>query len=66
MAHHMSIELHCPKCGKLIRAPENTGGKHGKCPYCQGRVYIPMPYCKEEEILLAPIDAEEDRRMLQQ
>ena len=61
----MSIELHCPKCSKLIRAPDNAGGKHGKCPYCQGKVYIPMPPDENEEIGLAPIDAEEERQMVQ-
>ena len=39
----MSIELHCPQCEKLIRAPDNAGGKYGKCPYCETKVYIPAP-----------------------
>ncbi len=58
----MSIELHCPKCGKQIRAPENAGGKHGKCPYCEGRVYIPMPPAPEDEIGVAPVDDDFERR----
>ena len=54
----MSIELHCPKCGKLIRAPDNAGGRHGKCPYCKESVYVPLPPDDSEEIGLAPVDDE--------
>lgn len=59
----MSIELHCPKCGKLIRAPDNAGGKHGRCPYCKESVYVPLPPAQEDEIGLAPVDNEEERRL---
>lgn len=58
----MSIELHCPKCSNVIKAPDNAGGKYGKCPYCQNRVYVPTPADQIEEIPLAPIDAEAERR----
>ncbi len=58
----MSIEIHCPKCTKLIRAPESAGGRHGKCPYCENTVYIPMPPDPSDEIGLAPIDEEQERR----
>lgn len=52
----MAIELHCPGCSKMIRAPENAGGKRGKCPYCGGSVYIPMPPTEDDEIKIAPVD----------
>ena len=58
----MSIQLHCPRCGKLIKAPDNAGGKHGKCPYCKESVYVPMPADEVEEIGLAPVDEEAERR----
>ena len=58
----VSIDLHCPQCEKLIRAPDNAGGKHGKCPYCAAEVYIPVPFDDSELIGLAPIDEEEERR----
>jgi hypothetical protein len=58
----MSIELHCPQCEKLIRAPDEAGGRHGKCPYCGRKVYIPMPEDQIEEIPLAPIDESEAER----
>jgi hypothetical protein len=58
----MGIELHCPKCTKLIRAPDDAGGKRGKCPYCQATVYVPTPVSDDDVIGLAPIDAEEKRR----
>lgn len=57
----MSIELHCPQCEKLIRAPDHAGGKQGKCPYCKNKVYIPLPADEIEVIPIAPIDAEEER-----
>lgn len=62
----MSIELHCPQCEKLIRAPDNAGGKHGKCPYCAAEVYIPVPFDDSELIGLAPIDEAEERRAAQE
>jgi hypothetical protein len=52
----MPIELHCPSCEKLIRAPDNAGGRHGKCPYCEAKVYIPLPPSAEDEISIAPLD----------
>lgn len=53
----MPIELHCPSCEKLIRAPDNAGGKHGKCPYCETKVYIPLPPSDDDdEISIAPLD----------
>ncbi len=62
----MSIELHCPACTKLIRAPDDAGGKQGRCPYCKGSVYIPTPAGdEEEELRLAPLDAEEELRAKQ-
>lgn len=59
----MSIEFNCPSCEKSIRAPDTAGGKYGKCPVCEVKVYIPMPPSSdEEEIKIAPIDEEEERR----
>jgi hypothetical protein len=58
----MSIELHCTKCGKLVRAPDDAGGRRGKCPYCGESVYIPLPPDENDEIRIAPVDEEEERR----
>lgn len=58
----MSIELHCPECRKLIRAPDEAGGKRGKCPYCKITVYIPMPPDDSEEIRIAPLDDDDARK----
>jgi len=52
----MSIELHCPQCAKLIRAPDEAGGRRGKCPYCKNSVYIPTPPDDSGDISLAPLD----------
>lgn len=58
----MSIELHCPQCSKLIKAPDNAGGRYGKCPYCERRVYIPVPPEERDEIGIAPVDENEEER----
>jgi hypothetical protein len=57
----MSITFHCEHCGKKIEAPDNTGGKWGKCPGCKNKVYVPSQQV-EEELKLAPIDTEDERR----
>lgn len=61
----MSIEIHCPQCQKLIKAPDDAGGKRGKCPYCKNSVFIPRPPDEREEIPLAPIDESEEERLEQ-
>ncbi len=58
----MSIELHCPHCAKHIRAPDDAGGKRGKCPACGGSLYIPMPVSDDDLIPLAPLDEDAERR----
>jgi len=57
----MSITFHCDHCGKKIEAPDNAGGKWGKCPGCKNKVYVPSQQV-EEELKLAPIDTEDERR----
>jgi hypothetical protein len=56
----MSIEFHCNQCGKLVRAPDEAGGKHGKCPACHQSIYIPMPTDQVEPLELAPMDEVEE------
>lgn len=62
----MPIELHCEHCGKLVRAPDDAAGKHGKCPSCHQTVYIPA--ADVEPLGLAPVDetAEEAARRAEQ
>jgi len=57
----MAIIFHCEHCGKKIEAPDNAGGKRGKCPACHNKVYIPgLDY--DEELKLAPIDSDDDAK----
>ncbi len=56
----MAIEFHCSKCQRLIRAPDTSGGRRGKCPYCKESVYIPAPSADLEEIPIAPIVVKDD------
>ena len=58
----MSIDFHCPFCNVMIKAPDNTGGKKGKCPKCKQTVYIPQPQAELDEFDLAPLDEEEERQ----
>jgi hypothetical protein len=59
----MSISFHCESCKKKITAPDNAGGKWGKCPHCYHKCYIPTPRKDDEvELNLAPIDEEEEKK----
>jgi hypothetical protein len=62
----MAITFHCEHCGKKIEAPDNAGGKWGKCPACHNKVYVPGTE-PDEELKLAPIDTSdqaEQRRLM--
>ena len=37
----MGITFHCEYCGKKIQAPNEAGGKWGKCPACSHKLYVP-------------------------
>ena len=37
----MSIRFQCPKCRKVLRAPEGSGGKRAECPACKAILMIP-------------------------
>ncbi len=57
----MAISFSCESCKKKIKAPDNTGGKWGKCPFCNHKCYIPLPTAEgQEELKLAPIDESEE------
>ena len=56
----MTISFSCESCNKKIKAPDNSGGKYGPCPYCKHRCYIPMPQSDEIKLNLAPIDEKEE------
>jgi len=58
----MAIEFHCVHCNLVIKAPEESGGKKGRCPHCKGVCYIPMPADQVGEYDVAPLDPQEERR----
>jgi DNA-directed RNA polymerase subunit RPC12/RpoP len=58
----MTIVFHCEHCEKKISAPDEFGGKAGKCPHCHQRVFIPLPPDQLDEIPLAPEDPQDDAR----
>jgi hypothetical protein len=62
----MAITFHCEHCDKKIEAPDNAGGKWGKCPACHNKVYVPASEVGEE-LKLAPMNAtdlEEQQRLM--
>lgn len=58
----MSITLNCTHCGKQVQAPEDAGGRWGKCPRCGEKVYVPSLPSDDGEIGLVPLDEAEERR----
>lgn len=53
----MPIRFHCENCKRKIKAPDDSGGKYGSCPYCNHRCYIPRPRLEDEnDLRLAPVD----------
>ncbi len=58
----MPIKFHCEHCGKKITAPDDSGGRRGKCPSCGQKIFVPIPEDKLEEIPIAPEDSAEARR----
>jgi len=58
----MAIVFHCEHCGKRISAPDEAGGRRGRCPSCSQHVFIPSPQSEIEEIPLSPIDPQEEQR----
>jgi phage FluMu protein Com len=57
----MPIKFHCEYCGNLVEAPDDAGGKRGKCPHCQRSNFIPAPE-GQEPLELAPLNEEDERR----
>jgi DNA-directed RNA polymerase subunit RPC12/RpoP len=58
----MPIVFHCEHCGKKVSAPDETGGRRGKCPRCSQYIFIPAPPDQVEEIPLVQTDPNEERR----
>jgi hypothetical protein len=62
----MPIKIPCPQCGNTIQAPDDAGGKRGRCPHCQHGLYIPLPAEQAGELDLAPLDEQEEQRLQQE
>ncbi len=50
----MPITFYCPRCQKMLRAPDAAAGKSSQCPGCGGMVTCPEPVYEAEVILVAP------------
>ncbi len=62
----MTIEFRCEHCGKKVSAPDEAGGKRGKCPYCRGSNFIPAPVDESDLPNVVEPDESEVRRERQQ
>ena len=58
----MSITFRCEHCRREVKAPDEAGGKRGKCPYCDHSSYIPSVLPDDDEIPLVPLDEQEERQ----
>jgi len=59
----VAIEFHCDHCRHIIKAPDETAGRQGKCPHCGGVNYIPRPFSTDEaELDLAPLNDEDEKK----
>lgn len=58
----MSIKFHCEHCGKKINAPDDAGGKRGKCPSCGQKIFVPAPEGELEEIPIAAENPTEEKQ----
>jgi hypothetical protein len=56
----MAIQFPCPTCGKELKAPDETAGRRGKCPHCQGSIVVPEPVYQAEEVPVADAVADQD------
>jgi hypothetical protein len=61
-----AMEMHCNHCGVKIKAPPEAAGRWGNCPRCGQKVYVPSESDQVDEIPIAPLDAEEERRAKRQ
>ena len=50
----MPITFYCPRCNKMLRAPEAAAGKSSQCPGCGVMVTCPEPVYEAEVILVTP------------
>ncbi|MGA2266455.1 MAG: hypothetical protein ABSH10_08515 [Phycisphaerae bacterium] len=58
----MGIQFQCEHCHREVQAPDEAGGKRGKCPFCHQSTYIPSPVAEEDLLPLADIDEEGERK----
>ena len=52
----MTISFRCEHCRKKVEAPDQAGGRRGRCPYCKGECYVPKPVADDELLPLAEED----------
>jgi phage FluMu protein Com len=53
-AFPLPIEFHCSECGKMLRTPDNSAGKKGRCPDCGTIMTIPVQSTNPSSTAQAP------------
>ena len=43
----MPVKIRCPKCQKVLAAPDAAIGKAIRCPDCQEKIRVPAPQAKK-------------------
>ena len=56
----MSIEFHCPSCGKFLKTADDKAGATAKCPDCKARIDIPFDSEDMGQPTVPPIPSERD------
>ena len=51
----MPIEFRCAKCSKLLRTPDGSAGKKGKCPHCGAMMDIPAASPSASALFDSPV-----------
>jgi DNA-directed RNA polymerase subunit M/transcription elongation factor TFIIS len=50
----MPITFYCPRCNKMLRAPDAAAGKSSPCPGCGAMATCPEPVYEAEVVLVSP------------
>ena len=54
----MPIKVTCSKCGGVLHAPDDSGGKRGKCPTCAAILNIPADGPRSAGVAVTPAAAD--------
>jgi len=56
----MTIEFHCPSCGKFLKTSDDKAGASAKCPDCMARITIPDNSAERGQSKVPPIPSQRE------